>query len=57
MKLVTKMAKKIKEGIYQSWIYLPEEIISEEKKKQIKTLEKKIKRGRYEGEENKKLFL
>ena len=51
------MAKKIKEGIYQSWIYLPEEIISEEKKKQIKTLEKKIKRGRYEGEENKKLFL
>ncbi len=51
------MAKKIKEGIYQPWIYLQEEIILGERKKQIKTLKKRIKRGHHEGEENKKLFL
>ena len=57
MRLVTKMAKKIKEGIYQLWIYLQEKIISERRKEQIKTLERKIKRGHREEEENKKLFL
>ena len=52
-----KMAKQIKEGIYQPWIYLQEEIIIGRRKEQIKTLEKRIKKGHREGEENKKLFL
>ncbi len=45
------MAKNIKEGIYQSWTYLQEEIILGERKEQIKALEKKIKKRRHEGEE------
>ncbi len=51
------MAKQIEKRIYQPWIYLQEEIITRERKEQIKILEKKIKRKRHEGEENKKLFL
>jgi len=52
-----KMAKQIKEEIYQPWIYLQKEIIARERKEQIKTLEKRIKKECHEEEENKKLFL
>ncbi len=51
------MAKQIKKGIYQSWIYLQEEIITRGRREQIKTLKKRIKRKHREGKENKKLFL
>ncbi len=51
------MAKQIKKGIYQFWIYLQEEIITGGRKEQIKTLKKRIKKGCREEKENKKLFL
>ena len=54
---INKIAKQIRKGIYQSWIYLYEEIIIRGRKEQIKALEKRIKTGRCEGEGNKKLFL
>ncbi len=54
---INKMAKQIRKGIYQPWIYLQEEIIIRGRREQIKALKKRIKKGRYEGEENRKLFL